>query len=144
MIDGKAVRLFKGDYNQKTVYNDSPLSVAKGFEELGASYDYIFVDTPPVTVVTEAAAMAKAANGVILVVRQNNTIHESIERALANLKMTNAKLLGFILNGASEGGYGYGRYNSSYRRYGGYGGSSQNSYSYSYGDKAKKKTESKK
>ena len=113
-------------------------------EELGASYDYIFVDTPPVTVVTEAAAMAKAANGVILVVRQNNTIHESIERALANLKMTNAKLLGFILNGASEGGYGYGRYNASYRRYGGYGGSSQNSYSYSYGDKAKKKTESKK
>lgn len=38
MIDGKAVRLFKGDYNQKTVYNDSPLSVAKGFEELGANY----------------------------------------------------------------------------------------------------------
>jgi len=38
IIDAKAVRLFKGDYSQKTVYNDSPLSVAKGFEELGAGY----------------------------------------------------------------------------------------------------------
>lgn len=38
IIDGKAVRLFKGDYNKKTVYNDSPLCVAKGFEEAGASY----------------------------------------------------------------------------------------------------------
>ncbi len=38
IIDGKAVRLFKGDYSQKTVYNDSPLTVAKGFEDLGASF----------------------------------------------------------------------------------------------------------
>ncbi len=38
IIDGKAVRLFKGDYNKKTVYNDSPLSVAKSFEEKGASF----------------------------------------------------------------------------------------------------------
>lgn len=38
IIDGKAVRLFKGDYSQKTVYNDSPLNVAKGFEDLGASF----------------------------------------------------------------------------------------------------------
>lgn len=125
--------------------NPAELLSSKEFEllleELGASYDYIFVDTPPVTVVTEAAAMAKAANGVILVVRQNNTIHESIERALANLKMTNAKLLGFILNGASDGAYGYGRYNSSYRKYGGYGNTSQTEYSYSYGDKTKKRNQ---
>ena len=38
IIDSKAVRLYKGDYNQKTVYNDSPLSVAKGFKESGAEY----------------------------------------------------------------------------------------------------------
>lgn len=41
IIDKKAVRLFKGDYNQKTVYNDSPLSVAKGFKEQGAEYIHI-------------------------------------------------------------------------------------------------------
>ena len=38
IIDGKAVRLFKGDYSRKTVYNNSPLEVAKSFEKAGASY----------------------------------------------------------------------------------------------------------
>ena len=35
VIDGKCVRLTKGDYAQKTVYNDSPLEVAKMFEAKG-------------------------------------------------------------------------------------------------------------
>ena len=38
LYDGKAVRLFKGDYNQMTVYNESPLSQAKEFEKKGAKY----------------------------------------------------------------------------------------------------------
>lgn len=36
IIDGKCVRLTKGDYDQKRVYNDDPVSVAKHFEEIGA------------------------------------------------------------------------------------------------------------
>lgn len=36
IIDGKCVRLTKGDYDQKIVYNDDPVSVAKHFEEIGA------------------------------------------------------------------------------------------------------------
>jgi phosphoribosylformimino-5-aminoimidazole carboxamide ribotide isomerase len=35
IIDGKCVRLTKGDYDQKTVYRDSPADVAKEFEDLG-------------------------------------------------------------------------------------------------------------
>ena len=35
IINGQCVRLTKGDYKQKTVYNDSPADVAKGFEQLG-------------------------------------------------------------------------------------------------------------
>ena len=35
IIEGKCVRLSQGDYTQKTVYNDSPLEVAKSFEEIG-------------------------------------------------------------------------------------------------------------
>jgi len=34
-ISGKCVRLTQGDYNQKTVYNDDPLEVAKAFEQAG-------------------------------------------------------------------------------------------------------------
>lgn len=37
LIDGKAVRLFKGDYAQMTVYNENPLEVAKDFEQKGCT-----------------------------------------------------------------------------------------------------------
>ena len=35
LIDAKCVRLSQGDYNQKTVYNENPLKVAKMFEDAG-------------------------------------------------------------------------------------------------------------
>ncbi len=35
IIDGKCVRLTEGDYAQKTIYNENPLEVAKGFEDAG-------------------------------------------------------------------------------------------------------------
>lgn len=38
LIDGKAVRLLRGDYAQMTVYSDDPVSVAKDFEAQGARY----------------------------------------------------------------------------------------------------------
>jgi phosphoribosylformimino-5-aminoimidazole carboxamide ribotide isomerase len=37
IIDGKCVRLTHGDYNQKKVYNENPLEVAKEFEDAGIS-----------------------------------------------------------------------------------------------------------
>ena len=38
LIEGKAVRLTKGDYNQKKIYNESPLAVAKDFETAGFTH----------------------------------------------------------------------------------------------------------
>ena len=38
IIDGKCVRLTKGDYNQKKIYNEDPLEVAKEFEDNGIKY----------------------------------------------------------------------------------------------------------
>lgn len=35
IIDGKCVRLTKGDYSQKTIYNEDPLEVAMQFEDAG-------------------------------------------------------------------------------------------------------------
>ena len=35
LIEGKCVRLSQGDYNQKTIYNENPLEVAKMFEAAG-------------------------------------------------------------------------------------------------------------
>ena len=41
LFDNKAVRLYKGDYAQMTVYNENPVSVAKDFEEKGAKYIHV-------------------------------------------------------------------------------------------------------
>ena len=38
IIDGKCVRLTKGDYNTKKIYNENPLEVAKAFEASGITY----------------------------------------------------------------------------------------------------------
>ena len=41
LYDKKAVRLFKGDYAQMTVYNDDPVAVARDFEKQGAEYIHV-------------------------------------------------------------------------------------------------------
>ena len=41
IINGEAVRLFKGDYAQKTVYSKDPVSVAKTFKEKGATHVHL-------------------------------------------------------------------------------------------------------
>ena len=38
IIDGKCVRLSKGDYDTKKIYNENPLEVAKSFEEVGITH----------------------------------------------------------------------------------------------------------
>ena len=38
LIDGKCVRLTQGDYSQKKIYNESPLDVAKQFEDVGLTH----------------------------------------------------------------------------------------------------------
>ena len=41
IIDGKCVRLTKGDYSTKKIYNENPLEVAKEFEANGIQYLHI-------------------------------------------------------------------------------------------------------
>ena len=41
LYDGKAVRLYKGDYNQMTVYSENPVEVARDFEKAGASWVHL-------------------------------------------------------------------------------------------------------
>lgn len=38
IIDGKCVRLTKGDYKTKKIYNENPLEIAKMFEDFGIKY----------------------------------------------------------------------------------------------------------
>jgi len=41
IIDGKCVRLTKGDYNTKKVYNENPLEIAKSFQDAGIEYLHV-------------------------------------------------------------------------------------------------------
>ena len=89
---------------------------------LGDRYDYIFIDTPPVTTVADATSMAKFADGYVIIIRHNYTIHEFLEKTIQNLEFAEAKILGFMMNdikpmlGIGYGKYGaYGSYRSRYR-----------------------------
>ena len=41
LYDKKAVRLYKGDYEQMTVYSENPLEIAKDFEKNGATFVHL-------------------------------------------------------------------------------------------------------
>lgn len=41
LYSAQAVRLYKGDYNQKTVYSDNPVSVALDFKKCGATHIHL-------------------------------------------------------------------------------------------------------
>ena len=89
-------------------------------ERLEKIYDYIFIDTPPVNIVTDACIVGKVVDGVLFVVRQNRSDRESVKYGVGQLELAGVKLLGFIFNGAdSKRGKIYKRYNNyKYRGYG--------------------------
>ena len=65
---------------------------------LSQKYDYIFIDTPPVNVVTDTIVLSKKVSGVFMVVRMGITDHKALKVAVSKLEFANAKPLGFILN----------------------------------------------
>lgn len=71
-------------------------------DELKPHYDMIFLDAPPVGVVTDAAIIATKVDGTIFVVRAGEIKKAQLTRATDLLKKVNAHVLGFILNGASK------------------------------------------
>lgn len=82
-------------------------------------YDYIFIDSPPINVVTDALVAAKYAAGVVLIARQGQTTHEEFRRAITSIEFTNQKILGMVLNEVTEaqGGYYKYKYRKSYKDY---------------------------
>ncbi len=100
------------------------------FEKLSQVYDYIFIDSPPVNVVTDASVLAKHTSGMIFVIKQKETPHDALKRAMANLKFADVKLLGFLMNEAETKYYTY-RNKYGYRR--------KYSYDYAYSYNASRK-----
>ena len=97
----------------------------KIFASLQKAFDYVIIDTPPVSVVTDAAVLCGIADGVLLVVRPGVTTIQSAQLSKKNLEAVNAHILGVVMNGYNgtqsgrRDGYSY-------------------AYSYSYYDEDKK------
>lgn len=67
-------------------------------ELLSANYDYIICDTPPISVVTDAAVLSQFCDGVILVVRQKVSTRGQVWTAKRNLDAVQANVIGTILS----------------------------------------------
>lgn len=113
----------------------------KTLSVLKESYDYIILDLPPVGEVGDALAIAKWTDGVLLLVRQHVCNRLALRSAIRQFEFINAKLLGVVLNCATEevGSYNKRYYKKyGYRAYGKYGYRSYRSkYAYGYARAAK-------
>ena len=61
-------------------------------------YDYIIFDTPPVGIVIDAVPILKAADGVVIVARNNSTTYPELAKTVETVERTDAKIIGVILN----------------------------------------------
>ena len=94
--------------------------------KLRAMFDFVVIDLPPVGAVTDAQAISRLVDGMLVVLREDHTSKYVLEDCVQQLKLTNTRILGFVVNGSVDGaskGYSYnkygkyGYYNSSYSNY---------------------------
>lgn len=69
-------------------------------EKLRGLYDYVVVDLPPVNLVSDPIMMSRHLDGMIVIVRHGYTRRRDVNDAVRSLKLVNAKILGFVYNGA--------------------------------------------
>ena len=88
-------------------------------------YEYIVIDLPPIAEVSDAIIVSKLADGMILVVRQEFVDKRLLDDAIHQLRLSEAKIIGFVMTCAAfDTKYGkYGKYK--YKKYG-------KKYGYSY------------
>jgi capsular exopolysaccharide synthesis family protein len=79
-------------------------------------FDFVILDSPPVTPVSDALVLARASDGVVLVVKGQDTPKDLVRRARDQLALTGAHLLGAVVNnvGTAWGDFRF------YQRYYGY------------------------
>lgn len=106
--------------------------MARLMEQAREQFDFVVVDTPPMSAAPDAECIMELVDATVLVAQQNVVTAGRLNSAVASLQRARSKLLGCVLNNVygtgSRGGYGYGygygRYGKygKYGRYGAYGG----------------------
>ncbi|MEE1097777.1 MAG: polysaccharide biosynthesis tyrosine autokinase [Bacteroidales bacterium] len=112
-------------------------------KQLRKQYDYIILDTPPVSLIADAQCLAKESDINIFVVRSGQTDKGVLKISLAEMVERSNVKVNFVINGIENAmqKYGYGsRYGSRYGYgygYGGYGYGKGYGYGYGYFDEDK-------
>lgn len=78
-------------------------------KQLRGMYDYIILDLPPVGEVSDALAVAKETDGILLVVRQNYCNRVVLKDAVRQFEFVGSKILGVTYNCATESSGSYGK-----------------------------------
>lgn len=71
-------------------------------EEARNLFDIVIFDMPPVVTVTDAQIMSSKADGTLLVVRENWTRKDALNKAKELLALVKARVLGVIYNGSEQ------------------------------------------
>ncbi|MGF1540916.1 MAG: GumC family protein [Pleurocapsa sp.] len=84
---------------------------------LAEEYDFIIIDTPPVTSCADAHTLAQQSDAMVMVTRPNLTPKDVLARTISELKRNGIPVLGFVTNGNTPGmnkyyNYGYESYQS--------------------------------
>ncbi len=115
-------------------------------EDVKDVVDYVIIDAPPCTGLSDAAALAQYCDGVVYVLKEAKARVNKIINTLQEFSYTKKPILGCVLNGSyesSKNNYGYAKY--SYGKYGygirrrGYGTGQYGMYGYGYGDSPRAK-----
>lgn len=108
--------LAQGDLlpNVNNVVNPSMLLESRRFvellDQLSRTYRYVFIDVPPLGLVSDAERIGSLCDGAILTVRSGMTPKGIIRNSIAQLERTGCPLLGIVLNRVGAGGGHYGKY----------------------------------
>ena len=108
--------------NAENIVNPSLLLENGKFEELlgamGKEYRYVFIDAPPLGLVSDAERIGNLCDGVILCVRGGATSKAAVRESIRQLERAGCPLLGIVLNRVSDSKSGY--YHKYYgKKYGG-------------------------
>jgi len=73
-------------------------SIKELLNELSNHYDYIFIDTPPIMLVSDPITIATYTDAVILTIAYSESEKDIIKKAYDSLTSVNANVIGTILN----------------------------------------------
>ena len=104
--------------NINNIVNPSMLLESHHFSDLldslAQTYRFVFVDVPPLGLVSDAERIGHFCDGAILIVRSGMTPKSIIRNSIAQLERAGCPLLGFVLNRVGSGAAKYGKYYSRY------------------------------